>query len=150
MHRQSDYTDELATEICERLADGESLRSICGDEHMPDKSTVFRWLEKHEGFRDQYALARKFQADTYADETIDIADDAGNDWMERNDPNNEGWQFNGEAVARSRLRVDTRKWAAGKLNSAKYGDKQTVEHGGSIVYEFVTGVDRDDPAAHSD
>lgn len=130
MHRQSDYTDALASEICGRLVDGESLRSICADDRMPDKSTVFRWLDKHEAFRDQYARARRFQAETYADETIDIADDAGNDWMERNDPDNPGWQFNGEAVARARLRVDARKWAAGKLDPKKYSDKQVHEHTG--------------------
>jgi hypothetical protein len=42
--RLSDYTPELATKICERIANGESVRSIVKDEDMPASSTIFRWL----------------------------------------------------------------------------------------------------------
>jgi hypothetical protein len=41
--RPSDYTDDIATAICDRLAKGESLRAICATEGMPDKATVLRW-----------------------------------------------------------------------------------------------------------
>ena len=34
------YTPELAREICERLAEGETLRSVCRDKHMPDERRV--------------------------------------------------------------------------------------------------------------
>ncbi|WP_409517273.1 hypothetical protein [Diaphorobacter sp.] len=44
----------MAERICERLADGESLRSICLGEKMPSKTTVFRWLRQFDSFRDQY------------------------------------------------------------------------------------------------
>lgn len=126
MGRPSDFTQDLADEICARLANGESLRSIGSESRMPDASTVHRWVQKDEEFRKQYARARELQADTLADETLDIADDGRNDWMLRNAEDNPGYQFNGEAVARSRLRVDTRKWVAGKLAPKKYGDKQTI------------------------
>jgi hypothetical protein len=62
---------------------GESLREICRDEDMPDKSTVMRWLALHQEFRDQYAGAREAQADYYAEEIIEISDDGSNDWMLR-------------------------------------------------------------------
>lgn len=94
---------------------------------MPDKSTVFRWLSANESFRDQYAHARELQADTMFDEVIDIADDARNDWMERHDKENVGWQENGEALRRSQLRIDARKWMAGKLRPKKYGEKLDIE-----------------------
>jgi hypothetical protein len=127
--RPSDYTQEIADLICERLADGESLRAICGDENFPDKATVFRWLAAHEQFRNQYARARETQADTLFDEMLDIADDGSNDWMRRNGKEDEpGWVANGEALARSKLRVDARKWMAGKLQPKKYGEK--LVHGG--------------------
>lgn len=48
--RPSDYSEELADIICERPADGESLRSICLNDGMPNKATVFRWLAAHEEF----------------------------------------------------------------------------------------------------
>ncbi len=122
--RPSDYNEETALKICERLAEGESLRAICLDDDMPSKSSVFRWLDANQSFRDQYARAREFQADTMADEIQDIADDGTNDWMEKR--LNDGSVIevvNHEHIQRSRLRVDTRKWVASKLKPKKYGDK---------------------------
>ena len=45
--RPSLYTDKLAAKICRRLAEGETLRSVCRDEAMPDKATV----AKHDRIR---------------------------------------------------------------------------------------------------
>jgi hypothetical protein len=136
--RPSDYSAKIAFEICSRIAERESLRKICAEPDMPDKTTVLRWLAEEENaeFRTQYAHAREMQADALFDETLEIADDGSNDWMERLDKDGEaaGWQLNGEHVQRSRLRVDTRKWAAGKLAPKKYGDRlqHTGEGGGPI------------------
>lgn len=134
--RPSDFTDAIANDICIRLAGGESLRGICRDEHMPDASTVFRWLasnsEKYTNFREQYARAREVQADALVDEILEISDDGTNDWMERKgaDGENLGWQLNGEHVQRSRLRVDSRKWFASKVLPKKYGDRVMQEISG--------------------
>lgn len=112
--------------ICERIADGESLRTICKDDDTPSKSTVFKWLANDDTLADQYARARQAQADAIFDEILDIADDAQNDWMERNGEDSEGWQVNGEHLQRSRLRIDARKWMAGKLRPKVYGDKLDI------------------------
>lgn len=106
---------------------------------MPDKATVCRWLAKHQSFRDQYARAREAQADALFDEMIDIADDGRNDWMEARDKDgaNIGWKENGEALRRSQIRIDARKWMAGKLRPKAYGDKLDVEHSGGITVEIV-------------
>lgn len=129
--RPSDFTPEIANEICERLAKGESLRKICSperDDFMPGQTTVYRWLNDNEEFRKQYAHARERQADFYAEEIIEIADQP-----------NVRTTADGETVAsdpqRDRLRVDARKWLAGKLAPKKYGDK--IAH--------VGGGDDDDP-----
>lgn len=121
--RPTDYTRETADIICERIANGQSLRSICKADDMPAASTVFRWLSLHKDFSEQYARVREAQADTLFDEMLDIADDARNDWMERSGEDNAGWQANGEHIQRSRLRLDARKWMASKLQPKKYGDK---------------------------
>jgi hypothetical protein len=84
---------------------------------------VFRWLASSEKLRDQYARAREAQADTLFDEILDIADDARNDWMVRRGQDDAGWQANSEHIQRSRLRLDARKWMAGKLQPKKYGEK---------------------------
>lgn len=128
--RPSEFTQEIADAICERIADGESLRSICTDDDMPNKATVFRWLAKNPDFSDQYARARETQADTLFDECLDIADDGRNDWVERERKDGTTYiALNEEAIARSRLRLDARKWMAGKLRPKVYGDKMALTGG---------------------
>ncbi|MGO4334966.1 terminase small subunit protein [Labrys sp. KB_33_2] len=140
--RPSSFTQDIADAICERLANGESLRSICLDGNMPAQSTVFRWLAANASFREQYAHAREAQADALFDESLDIADDGSNDWMRRNDPENAGWQANGENIQRSKLRIETRRWMAGKLRPKVYGEKTAVEHGVSgEVSELLKAID---------
>lgn len=124
----TEFSQEVFDTICERLADGESLRSICSDDDMPNKATVFRWLGSDENLSDQYARARESQADAIFDEILDIADDARNDWMERGGEDDAGYQANGEHIQRSKLRIDARKWMAGKLRPKVYGDKIQQEH----------------------
>lgn len=130
MGRPSSFSQETADAICEQLADGLSLREVCRQEGMPDKSTVMRWLHTNEAFRDQYARAKEIGIEAIAEDILDIADDATNDWMERHDKDGEktGWQFNGEAARRSQIRIDSRKWLLSKLAPKKYGDKVTQEH----------------------
>lgn len=132
--RPSDFNDEIAASILDRISDGQSLRKICCDEDMPCQTTVYRWLREKDDFQQQYARARELQADTLFDETLDIADDATNDWMERHAEENIGWKENGEAIRRSQLRIDTRKWIAGQLRPKVYGPRvnQDIHHSGSI------------------
>ena len=128
MARPSKFTQKLADKICERIADGESLRAICEGGAEPNKSTVLRWLadENSAEFRDQYARAREVQADTLFDQILSIADDGSNDTYETLDGRE---VVNHDHIQRSRLRVDARKWMAGKLAPKKYGDKLDLNHG---------------------
>lgn len=127
MGRPTIYSDELAKTICQRLAEGESLRAICRDEIMPAKSTVLAWcLDSKHPFSDQYARARDIQADTLADELLEIADDGTNDWVEKETRNGSMILCDHEHIQRSRLRVDTRKWIASKLKPKRYGEKLSI------------------------
>lgn len=126
--------------ICERLAAGESLKGICKTEGMPPDSTVRLWvIDDVNGFAAQYARSRDAALDIMADDVLDIADDAGNDWMERNDPDNPGYQFNGEAVARARIRFDARRWYLSKLAPKRYGDR--VIHAGDAENPLTMRVE---------
>lgn len=121
--RPSKFTQKIADLICERIAAGETLAAICKDADMPETVTVWRWREAHESFRSAYARARVAQMEAWADEIVDISDDGSNDWMKRNDPDNEGYVFNGEHAQRSRLRVDTRKFLMAKIAPKVFGEK---------------------------
>lgn len=135
MARPTIFTEELADAICERLAAGESLVRICAGDGFPSETTVYRWLQTNPAFRDKYAQAREVQAERMADEILEIADDASNDWMVRytnGGGDAPGWALNGEHVQRSRLRIDSRKWLMSKMLPKKYGDK---------VQQELTGAD---------
>ena len=127
MGRPSEFTQDRADQICARLADGESLRTVCLSEEMPDKATVFRWLRSMQSFCDQYTRAKAEAADAFAEDMLDIADDGTNDWRERDTG---GVEVNGDHIQRSRLRIETRKWLASKLKPKKYGEK--LEHTGTV------------------
>jgi hypothetical protein len=143
MPRKSDYTDIIADEICDRIANGESLRSICKDEFMPSVSAVMRWLGNpaNHNFREQYARAREAQADAIFDEMLDISDNAINDWMEREGKGAVGYEENGEAIRRTQIRLDARKWVLGRMSPKKYGDKTTVESTSTVKVEHTRKLD---------
>jgi len=130
MGRPTKYPKQVNDEILHRIVAGESLNRILKDEHLPSISSVFDWLtdESKSEFLDKYNQAKELQAEYYADELIDIADDASNDYVEKVMASGEVVQVvNSEHIQRSRLRVDTRKWIASKLLPKRYGDKQEVD-----------------------
>lgn len=103
-----------------------TLRQVCRQDGMPNASNVIRWQDDHPEFAQQYARARERGYQVMAEELLEIADEGKNDWMER-----EGVKTpNHELVARSRLRLDTRKWLLSKALPKIYGDKlQTQQLG---------------------
>ncbi|AGG31951.1 hypothetical protein MU9_2906 [Morganella morganii subsp. morganii KT] len=81
----------------------------------------------------QYARAREIQAELLAEEIIEIADDSSGDVIVDDDGKE---QTNHERVARSRLRVDARKWYASKLAPKRYGDR--IQHDQKITITDLT------------
>lgn len=130
MGRHSTYTPEIADLICERLIAPESLRSICRDESMPGLRTVMDWLLVHEDFRSKYARARELQGHVFAEETIEIADDASRDYVNVQKGETTERVLDSEHVNRSRLRILTRQWMAEKLVPKKYGPRAALEVSG--------------------
>lgn len=128
------FTREVADNILDGLAEGMTLREVCRQEGMPPESTVRLWvMDDRDGFAAQYARAREIGYQAMADELLEISDDGRNDWVERDGEA----VYNGDHVARSRLRVDTRKWLLSKALPKVYGDKVGVEHSGAVS---ITGV----------
>ena len=110
--RPSKFSQDLAEKICEQIAHGKSLRAICAEDDMPSTSTVCKWLNENQDFSEQYARARGRQADHYFEEIVEIADSV---------------EADSAAVAKARLQVDARKWAASKLAPKKYGEKTELD-----------------------
>lgn len=122
----SKRTPELEDALCELIATGSSLVSA-SKECDVGLATVFRWLSEAPDFRDKYARAREAQAEHYAAEIVDIADEVEVKQVITPDGVVD-FKLDATAVARNKLRVDARKWIASKLLPKKYGDKleQTV------------------------
>lgn len=138
------YNSELGIRICTLIAEGMPLTKICKMEDMPCYATVLTWLCEDSNFKSDfsamYEKARRDQADTLADEIIEIADEAKR-----------------ENVMAARLRVDARKWVAAKLKPRKYGDRtEVVGAGGTplgpqvVFYLPENGRDKPDDDDGSD
>lgn len=107
------FTEELANRICEKIATGKSLVTICKEEYI-SYTSVSKWLndKDKEEFSSNYARARESQADYIAENILDIADDIT---LPSDD---------------KRIRIDARKWYAGKLRPKRYGEKVQQEVSG--------------------
>lgn len=102
---------------------------------MPCQSTIYKWLRDVEGFSQQYARAREDQADFYLDEIIEISDDVSTDTLVDGEGNE---RTNNEAIQRSKLKVDTRKWVMSKLAPKKYGANNLEEKKTTDISELVS------------
>ena len=129
--RPTKYSDKLADRICQKIAEGYSVRSICKEKDMVSMQTLFRWLRENDKFREQYVRACEERSYAQAEEIIDIADNATNAYMEKLE--GDGYIFNSENVQRSRLRIDTRKWLMSKMNPKVYGDKLDMTTNGNDI-----------------
>jgi hypothetical protein len=116
--RPTGFSQELADEICSRLSHGETLRSIiASSSHMPERRTIYSWLDANQEFQLQYKKARAEQADYYAELIIDES-------------------YSSHDAAIGRLRVDALKWAASKMAPKKYGDKIEIETAQPLTLAF--------------
>ena len=146
MARPTVYNEEVKNEICGRISEGESLRSVCASDNLPAISTIMDWLVKntYPEFSEQYTRSRHVQYLLMADEILDIADNGANDYMIRHHKDDEAYSLNGEHVQRSRIRLDTRKWVLCKMLPKIYGDKpETVNEDApplNITFEVSPAV----------
>lgn len=111
--RPSKYTKRLGDEIAQRLAEGESLRSICRDEHIPAKSTVLLWVVdgEHEAFSDQYRRAREAAGYSHGDEVRDIAEELRNGKLE---------------PQTAKVMLDALKWSAERMAPKSHSPRQEI------------------------
>ena len=133
--------EQLCSEI---IATTKGVKAICKELGV-DHATVRRWIADDEECRDMYARAKEMQAELMEDDLLEIADDSSGDAIVG--PN--GIMLNAEFVARSRLRVDTRKWLMSKLKPKKYGDKLQTELTGANGGPLLV-VNRIAPAPEND
>lgn len=119
--------NNIFNQICERIIEGESVKTILKDKDMPSSKTFWKWLEEDEDKVNQYARAKEIYADKVFEDIILISDGTDDDVLI--DENGEQ-QVNHNIIQRDRLRIDARKWHLSKLYPKKYGDKLDVTSNG--------------------
>lgn len=109
---------------------GSSLRQAIKGLEISSK-TFYELLDSDEVKRKQYARACEERAENMFDEIIEIADTSNADVVGLS----EGGKpiIDGEAIQRSRLKIDARKWALSKMFPKKYGDKLDLTTDGEKI-----------------
>jgi hypothetical protein len=79
---------------------------------MPNVTTVYYWLFINPAFADAYRVAREAQANVWADQTLEIADNTTTDMG---------------SLARDKLRVETRKWFLARMAPRQYAERVIAE-----------------------
>lgn len=145
-----EYSDDLASEICRRVASGEVLKAICEDATMPTVRLVQDWFEDKEKvfFRTSYDRAIKMRDKVFEDEIIMIADDSSNDYIEKiNSKTGETFRvLDAEAMTRSKMRIEARMKILRANNPARWGDNPSASEAAAkmlqnfspkVVIQFV-------------
>lgn len=129
--RPSRYTAEIAQEICERISTGEPLLQICRDERMPQRQTVYDWLERVDGLSVQFARAREAGCDAMAEEALIISNTPH---LGQKKVFSSGAEEDGDSVTvteddmlgHRKLQIETRLKLLACWNPKKYGNKVSV------------------------
>jgi len=129
--------EEKFEQVCIKIESGMSLRTIFSGVNPPMSNTLFyRLIKENANLNERYARAKEIYASDIFDEIIEIADEANADL----EVNEKGQLYiSGEAVQRSRLKIDARKWILSKLEPKKYGDKIDIDHttnGQNINFDY--------------
>lgn len=125
MGRPSEFSDDAEAAILKIISEGGTLDQAA-EAAKVTRSTVCRWLQDDQQFRDKYAQAREDQGDWFADQIADLATGTGKE------------------PADITARVNALKWLAAKRKPKVYGEKVVNEHGGidGKPIETVTRIER--------
>lgn len=129
MGRPSTFSEAIAEEIAERISNGEPLRQICRDEHMPAWRTVYAWMEARPDFSARIAHARELGEEAIAQEALLIADTPL--MGERSKVGKDGVEvWSEDMLGHRKLQIETRLKLLAKWNPKKWGEKVTQTHEG--------------------
>lgn len=99
----SDFAEDVIEELLQRLATGDSMRTICSDRRMPDRETVRRWSERDDHLAASIARAREVGYHERAERAVEAAQSA-------------------DDAPLGRLAFDAERWYLSKLSRA-FADK---------------------------
>lgn len=121
------YSPLIIDLICQKIAEGGNLTSICREPDMPSYNLLCRWKRHNPEIEEALNSARRDRAEFHRDAAMEEARLA-----QSRDP-----------LGAAQLRVDAHKWAA-SVDHEKYNPKTKVEATISAPTQIVvyTGIDR--------
>jgi hypothetical protein len=130
------YTPEIGKKICDRLSDGESLLKITTDLGIP-YSNAYRWEREIPGHIEDSLRAREIGCHALAEQCLRIADSPliGQETTTKADGGVEVREA--DMIQHRRMQIDTRMRLIGKWLPKVYGEKQAIEHSGSVGLEAL-------------
>ena len=123
------YSTAMTSRILYRLMGGESIKAMTRDPSMPSSATIYKWLHEYPDFAAAYKIARQAQAEHFAEEVVEIADELpvyrdaqGNVILDK-----EGKPtFDINLLKHNEIKIKARQWAAAAYNRKRYGQVKEV------------------------
>lgn len=110
-----------------KIAEGIPLKAILREDYrQPEYEHFLRWVHKDEQRKSRYFEAQEVGAEIIASELLEIAD--ADDSL--------------EDVARSTLRINTRKWLLGVWNRKRFGEVKQVDH--NVTVDILAAMEAAD------
>lgn len=106
-----EFSQEIFDRICEKIADGASVRAACTGNGMPNRSTFNKWRKLTIELQAQYDEAYREYEENACDDIQYISDTV-------------------KDAARAKNMMDSRKWRLKIRNRKIYGDHISAEHSG--------------------
>jgi hypothetical protein len=110
--------EDVREELLLRIAEGESVFTISHDDHMPVRSSLYRWIREDPQFRMEYETALEQRADKYVEQIADLS---------RYMSERAAMGASNEEVTALKSHINSLQWIAARLNAKKYGDRQQLD-----------------------
>lgn len=108
------YDPFQAMKLIEKIANGETLTSICGKDGLPKVTTFRRWLVNYPELSKAYYEARKLSAESLEEEALD----AGR--LVRASPGT------AQQVRATEVLMNQLRWSASRRDPGRFGDRAPV------------------------
>ena len=128
------YTAALGKRICELISTHpHGLPTIIRMfPDLPDRQSIYNWLQIHREFFDSYMRAKEQQAHLLADEVLEVTNDIPT--YEDKDGHD---RIDSGMLGRAKLQMDALRWSAAVLAPKFYKESKNNENSNTEVHEDV-------------
>ena len=122
--RIPNYDQQLADQICYRIAAGETLASILQEPNMPTMTSIWTWIRDRPAFALAYNQAQREQMRSWANEIIHLADDSTEDWIKATGKRGQPIKptLNREHIERTKVRIQARQWLMARFAPEQFSE----------------------------